>query len=230
MRGRISKFTYGIPGWVVYKPSNPEHVKREHKTFKNAQGKKCVPGFFTTMLSKVWHQIILFRSPPLRRLPRFRAPKYSKAEKSKQGGAHAVKGPQPRVYQHQLSSTSGMQRNRCGWMLKEVQLWILSYDHRIQYSRVPKDKFEILCHVVADISAAPCKLTTGKAPSWKVCYSREYDVVLLVGLTELKAQIRWIDSTTVRIHQWICQTASEFLVINAGGGEKVLILGIICLP
>jgi hypothetical protein len=33
-----------------------------------------------------------------------------------------------------------------------------------------------------------------------MCYTREYDVVLLVGLTELKAQIRWIDSVTVRLH------------------------------
>ena len=58
--------------------------------------------------------------------------------------------------------------------------------------------FETLCHVVADISAAPCKLTRGRPG--KVCYSREYEVVLLVGLTELKAQIRWIDSKTVRNH------------------------------
>ena len=31
-----------------------------------------------------------------------------------------------------------------------------------------------------------------------MCYLRKYRVVLLVGLTELKAQIRWVDSTTVR--------------------------------
>jgi hypothetical protein len=62
----------------------------------------------------------------------------------------------------------------------------------------PKDRFETLCHVAADVSAAPSKLKFGE--SGKVCYYREYDVVLLVGLTELKAQIRWTDATTVRIH------------------------------
>ena len=31
-------------------------------------------------------------------------------------------------------------------------------------------------------------------------YRREYDVILLVGLTELKAQLSWIDSETVRAH------------------------------
>lgn len=66
-------------------------------------------------------------------------------------------------------------------------------------THVPTDKFETLCHVAADISAAPYKRKVGK--TGKVCYSRAYDVVLLVGLTELKAQIRWIDSRTVRIHE-----------------------------
>jgi len=31
-------------------------------------------------------------------------------------------------------------------------------------------------------------------------YERKYEVVLLVGLTELKAQVGWIDSETVRAH------------------------------
>ena len=62
------------------------------------------------------------------------------------------------------------------------------------------DNFETLCHIVADISAAPATLQHGV--SGNICYTREYDVVLLVGLTELKAQIRWIDSATVRIYHW----------------------------
>ena len=59
----------------------------------------------------------------------------------------------------------------------------------------PIDKFETLCRVKADISNAPytTSLVTGKTG-----YRRDYDVILLVGLTELKAQISWIDSTTVR--------------------------------
>jgi len=31
-------------------------------------------------------------------------------------------------------------------------------------------------------------------------YCREWEVILLVGLTELKAQVSWTDSTTVRTH------------------------------
>jgi hypothetical protein len=64
----------------------------------------------------------------------------------------------------------------------------------------PIGKFETLCHVVANLSGAPCTLVRGETGN--MCYIREYDVVLLVGLTELKAEIRWIDSTTVRLHGW----------------------------
>ena len=31
-----------------------------------------------------------------------------------------------------------------------------------------------------------------------MCYTRDFDFILLVGLTELKAQIGWVDSVTVR--------------------------------
>ena len=60
------------------------------------------------------------------------------------------------------------------------------------------DKFETLCHVKADVSTAPhtSKYTT----MGKISYERNYDVILLVGLTELKAQVSWTDSIYVRAH------------------------------
>ena len=59
----------------------------------------------------------------------------------------------------------------------------------------PTDKFETLCLVEADISNAP--YTTSSATG-KKGYRRDYNMIFLVGLTELKAQVSWIDSTTVR--------------------------------
>jgi len=61
-----------------------------------------------------------------------------------------------------------------------------------------KDKFETLCYVNADISSAPL-ITNHTAPG-RTGYKRRHDVVLLVGLAELKAQVSWIDSGTVRVH------------------------------
>ena len=51
--GRISKFTYGVVGDVLYDPSNPEHVRRTHKTFTNTLGERRVPNHFDVMLTRV---------------------------------------------------------------------------------------------------------------------------------------------------------------------------------
>ena len=60
-----------------------------------------------------------------------------------------------------------------------------------------KDRFETLCHdVKIDISRIP--YTSKLAETGKMGYKRVYDVILLVGLTELKVQVSWIDSKTVR--------------------------------
>ena len=59
-----------------------------------------------------------------------------------------------------------------------------------------KDKFETLCYVQADLSTAPYK--SKLTETGKTSYQRDANVILLVGLTELKAQVSWIDSQTVR--------------------------------
>ena len=64
-----------------------------------------------------------------------------------------------------------------------------------------KDKFETLCHVKADISTAP---HTSTYTGGKMGYRRDYDIILLVGLTELKALVSWTDSRTVRAHPVPC--------------------------
>jgi len=63
-----------------------------------------------------------------------------------------------------------------------------------QWMDIEPDRFKTLCHIYADISSAPSTPKLGS--SGIMCYYREFDVVLLVGLTELKAQIRWTDSVT----------------------------------
>ena len=89
-------------------------------------------------------------------------------------------------------------------------------------AHTPKDGFETLCHVAADVSAAPSTRKVGRFG--KICYDREYEVVLLVGLTELKAQIRWFDTTTVRIRDGLCCVAfTDFSVANAGNREQVVL-------
>ena len=84
------------------------------------------------------------------------------------------------------------------------------------------DQFKTLCHVQADLSTAPCQERDG-IPGRK-CYTRGFDVILLVGLTELKAQIAWIDSETVS-SQGVLSCSRLFSDFswraNPGDGKKV---------
>ena len=85
-----------------------------------------------------------------------------------------------------------------------------------------KDKFEPMCHVKADISDAP--YTSKLVETGKMGFMRRYDVILLVGLTELKAQVGWIDSKTVRGYLVrSARTPSHPIYIcgNLGDREKV---------
>jgi len=154
--GRVSRFTYGIPCAVVYCPFDPEHTKREHKSYIDIEGEKCLPDAFSTMLSK---------------------------------GTKVLESREIRTTMRVI---------REGAPARSTMAQIMRYDGNQKDPRwmdIERDKFETLCHVVADISTAPHTSTKKSKKSKKVC-SRSYDVVLLVGLTELKAQIRWIDSRT----------------------------------
>ena len=85
-----------------------------------------------------------------------------------------------------------------------------------------KDKFQTLCHVRADISDAPH--TSKLVATGQMGFMRRYDVVLLVGLTELKAQVAWTDSKTVRGHLVrSARTPSHpiYICANLGDREKV---------
>ena len=70
--------------------------------------------------------------------------------------------------------------------------------HLVKSAESPKDSFETLCHVEGDISSVP--YTSHNAKKGRMGYRRCYEIVLLVGLTELKAQVSWVNKKTVRVH------------------------------
>lgn len=94
----------------------------------------------------------------------------------------------------QSSNIRGFRVTPSGGTWKKVKHY---FQPAIQHSQSQTEKYEKLCFVEADISAAPYK---SKDAGGKTSYRREYDVLLLLGLTELKAQVSWIDSETVSTH------------------------------
>ena len=51
--------------------------------------------------------------------------------------------------------------------------------------------FGVLCTVKADVTAAVSRLVPRRRADGRTYVQLEYEVVLLFGLTELKAQLRW---------------------------------------
>jgi len=180
VKGRISKFTYGVPCAVLYKPLDPEHTTRDHKIYVDAEGDKCLPDGFLTMLSK------------------------------------GTKVLEDREIKRSMYSV------REGSPVENILVKITKYDGGQKEPRwmdVESNRFETLCHVVADISAAPCTSKIGRFG--KMCYARRLDVVLLVGLTELKAQIRWIDSRTGEEKSSPAAIVYKDMSENSWGGPTV---------
>jgi len=97
---------------------------------------------------------------------------------------------------HESLNTQGLWLPPNGWMLNQVVFSFPCYF--VESAQSQKDKFETLCRVTADISGAP--YTSKLVETGQTAYERKYDVILLVGLTELKAQVSWNDSETVRTH------------------------------
>ena len=57
--------------------------------------------------------------------------------------------------------------------------------------------------------------------SGSIYYRRSFDVILLVGLTELKAQIAWVDSVTVSSPKVVsCPPQFLILVMCGSRGQK----------
>ena len=67
VKGRISKFAYGVPHCVLFKPSNPAHKKRRDKVYVDELGDKHVLDAFNTMLPKVRRRKVLTQFACLRR-------------------------------------------------------------------------------------------------------------------------------------------------------------------
>lgn len=64
VKGRITKFAYGVPYCVPFKHSDKEHVMRKHKMYTDELGDKYIPDAYDTMLSKVWHKTLSYPSQP----------------------------------------------------------------------------------------------------------------------------------------------------------------------
>ena len=74
--------------------------------------------------------------------------------------------------------------------------------------------------IQADLTTAAYVKKLGE--KGKMSYTRFFDLVFLVGLTELKAQIAWNDSTTVSTRGIFSLRFLIFVIVCVQGEEKRL--------
>ena len=79
--------------------------------------------------------------------------------------------------------------------------------------------FSVLCTVRVDLSEAIKDIVPLKKPSGRVYYQLDYDVIVFLGLTELKAQLGW--KTKVSCESW-CLVAGllNLLLRKANAGQS----------
>ena len=83
---------------------------------------------------------------------------------------------------------------RCGKMLKVVsaifKFWFCQY--------IPSsDLYRDLCWIKANVPMRPQRCAKGKGKNRQYFFRMDYDIVLLFGLTELKAQIAWKENVSL---------------------------------
>ncbi|KAL1673479.1 hypothetical protein EV122DRAFT_282965 [Schizophyllum commune] len=66
------------------------------------------------------------------------------------------------------------------------------------WTDVDSHNFSVLCTVRADVTSAVSRSAPRRAADGRAYYQLDYTVVLLFGLTELKAQLRWLENGVER--------------------------------
>lgn len=81
------------------------------------------------------------------------------------------------------------------WLDSEPSTWY-SLGSLMPALTPPLDMYKPLCTVVADTSQATKALKSHTTATGKTYYRQDFDVILLLGLTELKAQISWMEDVS----------------------------------
>jgi len=190
VRSRVSKITYGTFCHIQFDPASPDHQQRLGKTFTSVSGKRRVRDAFDVILPKV-HRPFAISPPPsslnlscsTRKLRRLRN---SRLRISGKPSLRRSSEPQPFL----CGAIAELWRSPSGKMLIPVTSKFPLRLSRIILTSFYTENYNKLCTIDIDLSHLP--LTPLSRPSGGGRYYRlDYDIVLLFGLTELKALVAW---------------------------------------
>ena len=194
---RVSRLTYGVQCYSQYDSTDPEHRKRGHLIrVHEISGEPILKGSFSTILSKVvveltFSQFTDSRYPFQHRTPESRKPLNS----GKASAYQTLTEIRSATTEPLLLVTLASPATPDGWTKNQV-CHNLSWNHMDLHHRFGPDMYSKICTVRADISSV--KLSVRQSTTGVSYYRSHFDVVLLFGLTELKAQIAYLEN--VRRH------------------------------
>lgn len=184
---RVSRYKYGIEANVPYNPYDPQHAERSSQAAFMVDGAKWLPNAFSMILDVVCSQTCLLVPRLLLNVRESAFPKRRSFGRDFLASRHHDKLSTELTSLSKL--TEGTPGIRGGSTVNLVTEFIV--EHASIFSRsIYIGSFFDLCVVTADTSKLPKpKIKNPRGSHHEV----SFEVVLLFGLTELKAQLAWIE-------------------------------------
>ena len=107
--------------------------------------------------------------------------------------------------------------SRHGWTASEVRGPRRVVLRRLSGRCVVADQFSTLCTVRADTTKLAKSLSPKRSGDGSVYYALEIKVILLFGLTELGAQVSWMENVSVFYASWGRSFDSRLWVVQLEG-------------
>jgi hypothetical protein len=188
------RLSYGTTCVIEFNPSDPDHVKRRGRAYTRPSGRTVIPNSFRQIVGKVSMRTSLKGSEPDQHShagnQASRTRRGSLADLL-QGGIYFGSTEQNFVYDCLLSRVRQepeVDRCRAWYVLLQIVIVPLMY-----YLHLRAEQFSTLCTVFADMSNVKKEK---KERDGRTFYTLDFKIVLLCGLTELKAQIIWFENVS----------------------------------
>lgn len=202
VRTRVSKVTYGNFCHIPFEPSQSDHQQRIRNTFISVSGSKRISDAFDVILPKVnpylicsWHLSLIYIFFFAIRIHKWRKPKNSGRHTSVNQRRKQISTLQNfsfGVTEDLWKSLSGRTRTHVRLQLYPwyVICGSVCFTHAENYTK--------LCTINVDLSHLPL-VARPKVTGPGLFYRLDYEIVLLFGLTELKAQVAWKEKQGMKV-------------------------------
>lgn len=208
---------YGTECHNAYDGSMPDHQARLHKVVTHADGRLYVPGAFSRIIPKVIpSQFNVVTSPQLV----FFTMQGTLVTEEQEFRANFICMSTTRlsVITSGILSYQGAEQNP-RWTDKEMGAYPAEFQRYLHISDDQEGKFSTLCRVHAHL---PPKVSLKQKGAQGSYFMATCDVVLLFGLTELKAQLSWKENVCLHSFRfdWHALNSHDDLIRAKSAGER----------